>query len=305
MDVYRLARIASRAVQGGYGVVKRRGWVHMDLTMGCVQPFGFTLYSGGALRLEGGRIPPLMVTAQSRCRKCGPCRKRKSMYWAGRARTEIQLAPRSVFGTLTMSIDNHEMIDGRARRAARERGLDFECMSSAERFQERAREFGAEVTKWLDRIRHGRDGHTSIPFRYLLVAEVHDSEKTSTEMRGRPHYHILLHEKCAGALVQGSPFAALEEPVVPGQCSISAGEWEKRRVKERKVWKDAAFVRDEAFIRQQWPYGHSMFRFADGPNSAYYVCKYISEEMASRVRASRGYGVFPKTPGAPPKDRAV
>lgn len=214
------------------------------------------------------------------------------MHWAARAIDEYNRWPRTVFGTLTASPEQHALLDMRARVAVSAKGNDFDLITDHERFVARARVFGAEVTKWLKRVRIGRDGRSIIPIRYLLVAEVHDSEKTSVEMRHRPHFHVLLHD-CTGSAVLGSPLEAL--------ANGEDGEWVVRDLwspKTRSMHRHV-FVKDDAFLREQWTLGHTKFQFAEDHKSAFYVCKYISKSLASRVRASREYGVVPEQRGRP------
>ena len=68
-------------------------------------------------------------------------------------------------------------------------------------------EFQARVKRWLDGIKKARKRagvNTDYAVKYFLVAEVHDSEKTSEFMRGRPHFHMILHEKEIGTLIDDS-----------------------------------------------------------------------------------------------------
>lgn len=273
----------------------------MSLEMDCEQPTGFTLFSRGAITFEGERIRPLTVTGQGRCRKCRSCRKRKSLFWAARAVDEFQRWPVSVMGTFTLGPEQHLLLDNRARVSLRERGRDFDLISDQDRFSARCTEFGKEVAAWLKRVRQGRDGETPTRIRYLLIAEAHDSEVTSAELRGRPHFHMLLHDEVAGAAIQGNPATA----IVNGRD----GEWEMRKVFQKGIgWRPAAFVCDEAFIRKNWTLGFTKFRWAEDARSCYYVCKYITKgELTARVRSSIRYGrlgdkVSPRSAGQGVKD---
>ena len=221
------------------------------------------------------------------------------MFWTGRAITEYQQAARTLFGTFTMSPDEHYLLDARAQvgrwghpKTGRPKSM-FSVLSPEDIFTARARQFGEELQRYMKRIRKGDAEHPSPHVRYLLIAEMHDSEKTSPEMKGRPHFHILLHEQQAGALVLGDPLAALEQG--------ADGEYERRRVKTRKGWQWMAFVKDDAFIRKNWlrydegkepqPLGFTNFQWAHSTTSAVYVCKYLTKALAVRVRASQYYGL--------------
>lgn len=299
-DVRKLARIASHAIAEGYGEQISLGVVKL-VDPDCDEPHRYTMYSRGGLSYDGVRIRPLTIHGAGRCRKCPPCKKGKSKMWMARAIDEYHRWPVTVFGTFTLSPANHDLLDNRARVRLREKdGSDFDALSSEARLTERVREFGAEVTNWIKRIRSGRDGHTAVQVRYLLVAEVHDSEQTSEFMRGRPHYHILLHEVVAGSAIKGDPRAAMTQGSSRLMCDIAAGEWEQRMVREKDgVWRPHAFVRDEAFIRKNWTLGFTKFEWASSHKSAYYVCKYVAKTLiGTRVRCSNQYGRLPNLPGS-------
>jgi len=205
------------------------------------------------------------------------------MFWTARAGAEFDMWPRTFLGTFTMSFERHLELDmhvergdplrQRPRRAIKdlsERGL----------FAARCDVFGEHLTDYLKRVRKSLGSN----FRYLLIAEAHDSEGTSEEMRGRPHFHILFHEKVAGALVRGST----EQAMLFGKD----GEFEKRWVKTRKGWRPHLFATDEAELRTQWQLGHTKFQLCDTSNSAIYVCKYIVKSAGVRPRASQQYGLL-------------
>lgn len=210
------------------------------------------------------------------------------MFWQGRAITEFQYAARTWFGTVTLSPDEHYGLDARASARLFRKGVAFGKLSSSEQFVERAREMGSEMTLFIKRLRKGDADHKKPQIRYLLIAEMHDSEQTSDEMRGRPHYHMLIHEQDAGALVAG----------VPVDC-ISGGDSEemtRRYLKTRKGWIPGVFAKDDSFLRSQWELGHTKFQLATSANSAVYVCKYLTKAMNVRVRASLHYGAERSAP---------
>lgn len=294
--------MARNAVAEGYGTIVRPGLVVLDELHNCVQPYRWSQYSrGGRDFVTGERYPPIQVSGSSRCRKCAFCDKAKSNMWTARAIDEFHKSARTLFGDFTTSPAVDDMLDNRTRVRLRSEGRDFDKLSAQERFAEQVREFGAEVTKWLDRVRHGRDGHTPTKIRYLLVAEVHDSDRTSEVKRGRPHFHILIHEMVAGSAVKGSPLAAISDGGDRLSCLVAAGEWEQRMIQHKDgVWRPHAFVRDEAFIRKNWTLGHTKFQWAEDARGAYYVCKYISKSLFRvRPRASKKYGRLPEVDRVP------
>lgn len=213
------------------------------------------------------------------------------MFWTARAITEYHRAERTWFGTLTLSPMEHYVIDARAQARLGRSGVNWQQLSAKEQFAERAKELGAEATKFIKRLRFGskmvcEDGphipHKPV-IRYLLVAEMHDSAETSDEMRGRPHFHMLLHEQQAGALVVGKPLTAL--------FAGRSVEMERRSYKTRRGWKPGVFAADNSFLRSNWTLGFTKFQLAESPMSAAYVCKYLTKALAVRVRASQGYGL--------------
>lgn len=193
-----------------------------------------------------------------------------------------------------MSPEEHYGLDARASVRLGEKGVAFGKLSAAEQFEERAREMGIEMTLFLKRLRRGNAAVPLAPaigpqiphkprFRYLLIAEEHNSANTSDEMRGRPHFHMLIHEvDSRRPLVVGEPDRAL----VFGR-SI---EMERRNYKTRKGWLPGVFAADESFLRSNWKYGHTKFQLATSANSAAYVCKYLTKALRVRVRPSQRYG---------------
>lgn len=147
------------------------------------------------IRVEAGaRVPveqrtrhPLQLELQVRCRKCDKCRELRRIIWSQRAQAETQVAPRTWFGTLTLSPEAQVTMGNRARVRLAAQGIDFEAISFADQFAERHREIGSEITKYLKRVRKQCGS-----FRYLLVVEHHKS--------GLPHYHMLVHEVVEGAV---------------------------------------------------------------------------------------------------------
>lgn len=194
----------------------------------------------------------------------------RAWQWRERASEEFRAHTNTLFGTFTMSPEQHYMLDARiASNAGARHRRDLRDLSAQELFAARAQAFGAELNLWFKRIREGRDGEKP-SLRYLLVAETHDEDKTSEVMRGRPHYHVMLHTDELTKLVRG----------VPGDV---ASEWLVS--KTGKI-----LVRDDSWLRRQWTFGFTSFELAKDERAVWYVCKYISKAMACRVRASHCYG---------------
>lgn len=46
----------------------------------------------------------------------------------------------------------------------------------------------------------------------------------------------------------------------------------------------------KAVLKGQWPHGFSQFKLVESSGAAWYLCKYLSKDMATRVRSSLQYG---------------
>ena len=101
--------------------------------------------------------------------------------------TEVVMAERTWFGTLTLRPDRQQFALDSARMKCARQGIDFDGLSDDERFRLRHNFVSQELTRWMKRVRK----NSGAPLRYCLVAEAHKS--------GAPHYHVLIHE-CDPAL---------------------------------------------------------------------------------------------------------
>jgi len=285
--VERLERMAQRALLASppYGVIEGHRRVKLVLVMDCEQPYTAQLHSRVSAR-HGKRVQPFTVNIEARCRKCLSCKRRRSMFWAAKAMTEFQKADRTYMGTFTMSPAEHSRLDDLITLRLAEGRVDFNVLSDREIFEERVKEFGAEVTKWLKRVRkYLALGPGAL--RYLLIAEVHDSENTGEEMRGRPHFHILLHERDAGSLIEGDPLAIMADHTEAASSGELVGAWRKLR---NGSWVRVARAAPNAVVKREWSFGLTDFQWAESGNQAVYVCKYLSKSLMLRVRASQHYG---------------
>lgn len=136
----------------------------------------------GLLGQRDADVYPEYLMIDTRCRRCPACLRFRSWVWRSRAEIETRLAPRSWFGTLTLSPEAQYKHGLRAAQAAARNGDDFEELEPEAQFRLRHNSISKEVTKYLKRIRE-RSGAV---LRYFLVAEAHKS--------GLPHYHLMLHE---------------------------------------------------------------------------------------------------------------
>ena len=282
VPVERLEEVARNALLGGYGQLlttsefdkaapgKVRRVVVLTNKHNCERPYVYELH-GRYSATHGKKVLPLMIRGTARCRKCEACMNYRAWQWRERGQAEFRSHLVTLFGTFTMSPEQHYLLDARiASGACGRHSRDLRDLSAQELFAARVQAFGDELTKYVKVIREGRGGQRP-HLRYLLVAETHDSDKTSEVMRGRPHYHVMLHTDTL-------------EKLVNGQVGDPFSEW--------LVAKDGRIlVRDNAWLRKQWTFGYTSFELARDSRAVWYVCKYISKAMAARVRASQEYGI--------------
>lgn len=133
---------------------------------------------------------PLSLVIETKCRKCPTCLRHRAAQWRIRAEAEINAAPRTWFGTLTLRPEEQFKARCRAEQRLANGGTVFTKLSASEQFREVHREIGRDLTLWLKRIRK----ESGATLRYCLVAEAHKS--------GLPHYHCLIHEVNGSASVK-------------------------------------------------------------------------------------------------------
>lgn len=129
------------------------------------------------------------LTMDVKCRKCAACLRQRAAHWRHRAEGEINAAPRTWFGTLTLSPHEHSRMNMLADHVLAKGGTRLFDLSPVDQFREEHRQISIEITKWLKRVRF----ESNSKLRYCLVAEAHKS--------GLPHYHILVHEVDGGGSV--------------------------------------------------------------------------------------------------------
>lgn len=236
-----------------------------SLAMDCEDPYRYTLTARYDRKCV--MVRALFLTVEARCRKCENCRERRGMYWAARARSEYHKWPTTWMVTLTIAPEMHYFYDAMVRDEMRpEHALEAASgrLAPATLYGYRARVLGRQVTKYLHRLRKRS------AFRYLLVAEAHENPGA---VHLRPHFHILIHEYNPGTLVKTDEYASES-----GVCHAC------------RRYHKVGEVCDTGFIRSQWSLGFSKAFLAYDEKSVYYLCKYMTKSMQSRVRASIAYG---------------
>ena len=125
---------------------------------------------------------PMQLNIEARCRKCEACLRMRSHMWRLRAMSEMRAAPRTWFGTLTLSSQCQFNVTSQCRSWLDRQGVDFDALSDREQFAERVKVISSEITLFLKRVRK----NSGAKLRYMVVAESHKS--------GLPHFHLLIHE---------------------------------------------------------------------------------------------------------------
>lgn len=170
--------------------------VRWDISGDCRNSYTATL-SGRAEADEGRYVlvkpwkqnTPAVLEIITRCRKCPNCLWARQRRWYGAAMQETAMAPRTWFGTLTLSPEQQFIHVLKAQKRCADRAVNYHTLTVAEQFVERHNAIGQELTKYVKRVRK----NSGAKLRFLLVAEKHKS--------GDPHYHMLVHETNHGGKV--------------------------------------------------------------------------------------------------------
>lgn len=277
VSVEALEGLASTALAAGG---RREGlrYVEWDISGSCLAPVRVNRYSNATqwVRHRGKYHIGMEVTLLTKCRRCDDCARKRAAHWRYRAIEECLAAPRTWFGTLTLRPDEHYRIDALSRvgqRNAKGSGWlvkpcrDWQDLTDEGRSAVRMQHVGREVTLWLKRVRK----NSGVPFRYLLATEIHTGKRVPKDddfarhvMTGYPHVHVLIHE-VAGA-------EPLRKKFLTGRYNEQLGRWE---------------------YPPSWTLGFTKFTLldeSDPKKGAMYLCKYLSESIEARVRASIDYG---------------
>lgn len=169
---------------GGY--VTMRGHVDHDASGRCLTPYLDQRISVAPPVPDGrgwrpGLPIPYSVRIAVPCRRCRACLQYRGWEWSVRAQSELKLARRTWFTTLTAPDDYHYQV---LCAALSEKGRGFK--NEQEEFVARSQVLGRDVTLFFKKLRN----NTKVPFRYILVSEEHEKGNR----RGLPHYHALIHE---------------------------------------------------------------------------------------------------------------
>lgn len=170
-------------------------WIDLRLVKPGSRPFLWSRERGnyrGSITVDPSYTAiPLELELITPCRKCDKCRRARGFLWSLRAKAEIEMAPRTWFGTLTLSPEHQFRVLSMARFRASQKGRDFDQMDFGAQFRAKVGAFGPDLQRYLKRVRK-QSGVVGL--RYMLVAEAHKS--------GDPHFHMLVHEPIGGSQVR-------------------------------------------------------------------------------------------------------
>lgn len=187
MRLDQLHKLMSRAMrEGARAQGDMPNVLEWDVSGSCLTPSRTVLHARGEqkagdnarFRVNPGSASMFMTVP---CRKCEACLKYKGRLWYFRARAEIVASPRTWFGSLTMSTENHFRDLCQISIDLRKQGVSPSEVSDTEMFRLRAKSMGRHFTDYMKRLRK-----SGAVLRYVLVTEAHKS--------GLPHLHVLLHE---------------------------------------------------------------------------------------------------------------
>lgn len=136
-----------------------------------------------------GRRHSLYLEHWLRCNRCSECLKHRARLWAARIHYEVENAPRTWFGTLTLNPSRLFQTELEARRAV----AGYDQLPLWDKRKERLRVSGSEVTRYMKRLRK----EATAKIRFVCVTET----TSSGEREFHPHYHLLVHEQTRGALL--------------------------------------------------------------------------------------------------------
>lgn len=171
-------RIALNAIKGGYGTPISLTLTRINLAKDCADPVVRVLWGRPTGRNSIVSIPddgtPYGIELVASCRRCNPCRSRRSKLWQRRAALEAAAGSRTWFGTLTLAPGWHSQLAGI------EHASNNGDAGSTQSYALKA------AQNYIKRLRK-QAGSGSL--RYMMVEESHKS--------GLPHIHMLLHERKA------------------------------------------------------------------------------------------------------------
>lgn len=178
----------ARSLQRSGGVVVSPGHVETDVSGNCMFPNYVELTGRRTAGPDGyvyssDGLCSVRTSVLVACNRCPTCAQNRYRLWYSRAITEVRLAPRTWFGTLTFKPEVHYQND---LKIDREKKTSYGAakLSVDQLWAFRCDITGREVQKYIKRLRK-----SGADLRVLAIAERH-----TKQMAGYPHWHLLLHE---------------------------------------------------------------------------------------------------------------
>lgn len=248
--------------------------MYEDVAGDCLDP-RFRVMHGRAEAKTRTRIvtkldAPEFMEFDVRCRKCENCLKARAYHWAKRAEKEYRNAHRTWMGTLTLAPEVLSRAKAIVNTTLREKGVAPETLTQRELFLELDKLMYREFQKRFDLLRktYWR------PLLYLAVTEVH---RGGGSHHGEPHWHVLLHEFTPSGELTYDPY-------------FSGYRWNSDLKAKQKVSDPFWLAGFQHWKLKKKPSDPGYNPREDDPT---YVTKYLSKDLAARVRASKFYGQCP------------
>lgn len=195
MHLDALKRLIKRAAAAGARQTALTRW-EWDIAGSCEAPVTRELFARkdrGTSRdnpwAPGDDMPSTLVM-HLKCRHCQDCKRLRRREWVLRSGVELSRSTRVWFGTLTLSPDAHFRCEVFARKRLLRGGTVWKRLRPETRYGETCQEIGAELTRYLKRIRK----ESGARLKYMVCFEKHRS--------GFPHLHMLVHEYIDGGSVK-------------------------------------------------------------------------------------------------------
>lgn len=133
---------------------------------------------------------PWLVTTQVPCNSCQLCRWSKRKMWEERIVDELHKASRTWFCTLTASPQNHLLWEMLAKGRKYTGGKMWHDLSEKQQGRLVNRVATPDLQKWIKRVRKSHGAPKML--RHIIIPEFH-----TKKLRGKPHFHVLIHEVSA------------------------------------------------------------------------------------------------------------
>lgn len=133
---------------------------------------------------------PYQVEAFVPCNQCELCRWSKRKSWEERMQNELAKANRTWFCTLTAAPLSHLKWEMVAKGRKYTKGRPWHEFTVKQQGMLVNRVATPDLQRWVKRVRKAHGVHGML--RQIIIPEFH-----TKKLRGKPHFHVLLHEVSA------------------------------------------------------------------------------------------------------------